>query len=152
MNTRLMVGSAAGWPPQMLIDPVEQPETDLLVDAEHIREYVAFMDSHVKPLLSQAVKAAMRARSEDMLTFVIKFLEDANVQMRQLRCSDRMLRSCKVSRRARERYWFWLCCLLLQQRASSISSHFGSPPGDENTRPRLCAGTVRPWASTLRRK
>ena len=76
---------------------MEEPETDLATDAEHLREYVVFMDEHVRPLLSQAVKAALRARSEDALRFVIRFLDDANVQMRTLRCTDRMLRSCKVS-------------------------------------------------------
>ena len=67
---------------QALIEP-EAAETDLVVDAAHITEYVRFLDTHIKPLLSQAVAAAMRARSESMLQFVIKFLEDANVQVTQ---------------------------------------------------------------------
>jgi len=70
-----------------LIAPVSD-ERELEDDVEEMKR---FLDERIRPLLAEAVKGAIRARSDNMLVFIADYLRDANVNLRNLKETDKML-------------------------------------------------------------
>jgi len=74
-----------------LIEPEADEEAVLGTTEAELQEMRAFLDKHLHHLLVQGTKAGMRARSDDMIGFLQRFLESASEQLYDMHTREKEL-------------------------------------------------------------